>query len=423
MAQVSRPIAARISAVRSIAAPSIAIRCGTQFVSGNLCVTSLFLALLIFSSLSCHSPRASTGLHSIGSTPELNSDSESDHSSETAGEPYLLLNQRFIEGSRTQSLDLLDVDAVFRHVFSHLPPEVTVYPSENYYYFILNVQGRQIWGNIRIPAGKRDEGFLSFGYFEFVEFPQLRGPKTGLSRSKFYGPTDGLILEELAPLEWRAGYGGNRVTFNLHKLRQEPPRLFELASNEIFIERTFDESGYQFFLLYNTDRNYFFWVLNEEETVPDTFESDPVNAELSIGKRSGFAFWVDQEHGDRKVLVAIRRLNSSRNDYYDGPFDQLADNDAEETRVAEYMQLAAPGLRGRIDKFGYYTDKVRPMRVALACYYSYLARSDLRQFFERAKKSEDVYQYISRRGIPVHPKPADGNSTAGTGEERPGSGD
>ena len=51
--------------------------------------------------------------------------------------PYLLFNQRWIEGQSSQSLDLKDVEAVFWQVFSRLPEEVMVYPSENYYYFIL----------------------------------------------------------------------------------------------------------------------------------------------------------------------------------------------------------------------------------------------------------------------------------------------
>ena len=44
---------------------------------------------------------------------------------------------------------------MFAHVFSRLPDEVTVYPSENYYYFILNVDGRQIWGtSVSTQAGE-----------------------------------------------------------------------------------------------------------------------------------------------------------------------------------------------------------------------------------------------------------------------------
>ena len=83
--------------------------------------------------------------------------------------------------------------------------------------------------------------------------------------------------------------------------------------------RTFDESGYQFFLLFNTTGNYFTWVLNEEEIVPD--ELVPVDDDLLVGRRSGFAFWVDPAHPDRKALVAIRGANATVNNYYDGPFD------------------------------------------------------------------------------------------------------
>jgi len=371
-------------------------------------VASSALCLLIASGLGCASSKG-TGPARGGAWPAAEPSLPDLPSAAAASdEPYLLLNQKFIEGARHRALDLTDVDAVFGHVFSSLPERVVVYPSENYYYFILVVQGRQVWGNIRLPAGEREHGKLSFGYFEFVEFPQLKGPRTGLSRSKFYGPEDGLGLVETEPFLWRATYRDRTVEFQLHRLSQEPPTLFRLGADEVFVERTFDESGYQFFLLFNSARNYFFWVLNEEPGVPDVLVPDSATRELVIGQRSGFAFWVDSEHEGRKVLVAIRRLNSNRNDYYDGPFDQLADNYADETRVAEYMQKAAPGLAGRIDKYGYYTDQERPMRVALACYYSYLAPSDLRKFFEQAGKSEDPYQYISRRGIPTYPKSEEG---------------
>ena len=118
------------------------------------------------------------------------------------------------------------------------------------------------------------------------------------------------------------------IKFNLHKLSQEPPQLFTLSADEVFVERTFDESGFQFFLLFNQRKNYFLWVLNEEEMVPDILE--PQAEDLLVGKRSGFAFWIDKAHGDRKIFVAVRGYSATRNDYYDGPFDQLADNHVDE---------------------------------------------------------------------------------------------
>ena len=117
-----------------------------------------------------------------------------------------------------------------------------------------------------------------------------------------------------------------------------------------------------------------------------------------MGKRSGLAFWVD---GDRKVLTAIRGQSSTRNDYYDGPFDQLADNYVDQVGIAEYMQRAAPALRGRIDKYGYYTDRQADLRVALSNYFVYYSEATLQQFLQRAKASGDPHHYISRSGRPL----------------------
>ena len=171
---------------------------------------------------------------------------------------------------------------------------------------------------------------------------------------------------------------------------------FPLGEDEVFVERTIDESGYRFVLLFNVVRNYFLWVLDEEQGVPDTFV--PLGDRMVTGKMSGFAFWVDAAHGGRKVLAGVRMINIKRNDYYDGPFDQLADNYAREARIADYIQRAAHMLHGRIDQYGYYTDKRRPMRVALSNYYTYVAQADLLKFMERAWQAADPYEYISRRG-------------------------
>jgi hypothetical protein len=362
-----------------------------------MAVAWLFALVALPGCQSTTQPDQAQGLPEQDGATTDNTESARQDGSEPA--PYLLLNQLLVEGISTSTVDLEDVDAMFWHVFSRLPESVTVYPSENYYYFIVYISGRQIWGNIRLPAGSRDRGVVSFGYFEFIEFP--RRSMSGFSRSKFYTRSDGLTIEAIDKFTYVVQYNGKAVTFNLHKLSQEPPNLFPLGEGELFIERTFDESGYQFFLIFNDEKNYFFWVLNEEEVVPDVLE--PLEDDLLVGKRSGFAFWVDAAHGDRKVLAAIRRLNSDRNDYYDGPFDQLADNYADEARISEYIQKAAPSLRGRIDKYGYYTDTERPSRVALSTYYTYFSQDDLVRFMESARSSEDLYQYISRRGIPLPP--------------------
>jgi hypothetical protein len=316
---------------------------------------------------------------------------------------YLLFNQRIIEGLSSFDLDITNVNEVFKHIFNGLPDEVIVYPSENYYYFVLYAEERQFWGNIRLPAGARDEGELSFAYFEFEEFPL--GARSGITRSKFFNEPDGVFVRQVEPHAYNVEFEGKTVKFKFHELRQDRPQSFPLGAGETFIQRTFDESGIQFFLLFNRVENYFFWVLNEEEIVPDTLDLLPGHDDVLLAKKSGFAFYVDEAHGNRKVLSAIRRLSVNRNDYYDGPFDQLADNYADETNVSEFMQRAFPGLRNRIDKFGYYLDQTRPLRVAISTYYTYLSSADLNQFMTRLKVASDPYFFASRGGVVPTPTP------------------
>ena len=266
-----------------------------------------------------------------------------------------------------------------------------MYPTENYYYFTLHVAGRRFAGNVRLPASRRDQGVLSFNYFEFSEFPG--GGRNPSGHTKYYNQADGVSVVKVDSFTYQVAYRGKTVTFNLNRLPQEPPKLFPLGEDEVFIERTFDESGYQFFLLFNEKGNYPFWVLNEEEGVPDVLE--PLGEDLLVRSRSAFAFWVDENHGNRNVLVGVWRFHANRNDYFDGPFDQLADNYAGEVGISEYIQRAYPGLRGKIDKYGIYTDRESGTRVALSTYLFYDTYADVRRFMENARASDDPYRYIS----------------------------
>lgn len=354
-------------------------------------IAVLFFSVIALALVSCGGSDAS-------SSDERSPDDSAFESSESRAvtsienpSPKLSFNQTWIEGlySDPVDLDLHDQEEVFEYVFTRMPREVTVYPSENYYYFALNVKNQQIWGNIRLPARSRDRGVLSFGYFQFLDYPF--GPSSGFTRSKFFTEADGLRIDKINRDKYEVHFAGKSVIFNLHVLTQEPPNLFELRPGELFIERTFDESGFQFFLIFNEDENYFFWVLNEEEPVPDIF--DDVEENLIAGKHSGFAFWQD---GDRKVLVGILLQNVTENNYYDGPFDQLADNDVDEFPIAKYIERAFPYVTGRIDKYGYFTDNPNPgLRFSLNTYFDYFSRANLSELFALAQASDDPYKCIS----------------------------
>lgn len=317
---------------------------------------------------------------------------------------YLSTHQKWTEGVYSKAVDLRDIDAVFWAIFSQLPDEVVVYPSENYYYFIAGIDGHQIWGNMRLPAGRRELGELSFAYFEYDEFAYVRGNM--FSRAKMYTANDGMTIKEVDKFTYIVTYNKKSVTFNLLRLPQDPPRLFRLVQDEVFVMRTFDESGYQFFLLFNEAKRYFFWVLNEENGVPDTLDLMAGTSDILRGRRSGFVFWEDQRNDGRKVLVSVRQQSVERNDYFDGPFDQLADNYADETHISEFIVKAAPSLEGIIDKYGYYLQLNPGMRVALSMYFTHYYDAQVLEFIGNMRSQEDPYWYISRRGMPVYIPPA-----------------
>jgi hypothetical protein len=300
-----------------------------------------------------------------------------------------------LKGASEEWIDLANLDAYFRDVFSRLPSEVTVYPSENYCYFADLIQGREIWGNIRLPAGDRDRGILSFAYEEQLD--SLTGNASPITGAKYLTQADGINIRGIDPYTYSVDVDGRTVTFHLHKLLQEVPRLFSLRTNEVFIERTFDESGLQFFLLFNTRRNYFFWVLNEEEAVPEVL--DKIGDDILIGSHTGFVFWRDAKQNGRKVLCMVSKKSVLRNDPFDGPFDQLADNDVRTAKIGEWMERAFPRLKGRIDEYGYYKNAQQPSRVALTCYGMYDRAAEVNAFILMAKECSDPYECISKSGV------------------------
>ncbi len=320
---------------------------------------------------------------------------------DTPGEPTLIFNQHLLEGwhAPAPKIDLTEPADVFFHIFERLPDEVYVYPGENYYYWKLLVDGREIRGNIRLPAGARDRGVLSFGYSEYEEFPSVGGGGKRLSHAKYFTRGDGVEVERVDGFTYVVRVLDKEVVFHLNRISQHPPTSFELLPDEEFVQRTFDESGFQFFLLFNKRHNYFLWVLDEEGPVPEHFTK--LADDVVVGNRTGFVFWLDP-NADRKILATIRRISVMRNDYYDGPFDQLSDNhvDTGEIDIRSYMERAIPSIRGRIDRYGYYTDTESPSRVALSNYGSYYTFSEAIAFIEKAKEAFDPYYYISRGGYP-----------------------
>lgn len=290
---------------------------------------------------------------------------------QTAAKPSgtVSYNQTFIEGLYS-ALNLNDEMAVFAHVFDGLPDKVVVYPTENYFYWSFNANGRAIWGNLRLDAGDRDQGVLHLGYFEYDEngkFQDYDGWEKRITAK------DGVTVTKVSRFVYTVAYKGKTVTFELNDIGMTPPKKAKLRADEVFVGPVFDESGVKFFLVFSKAENHFIYVLNEDGAPSETFKA--FGKRVMVGRRTGFAYYLDTAN-TRKVLVAINGKNAERNNYYDGPFDQLPDNYVDQTNIRKYLELAYPYVKGKINRFGVLKDE-KGSRVAVGAYYIYNHESEL----------------------------------------------
>ena len=281
-----------------------------------------------------------------------------------------------------EEFDPSDLAGCFATVFAKLPSEVRVYPSENYFYWKIETpDGRITRGNLRLAANRRDRGELSF---------------SAGGKHRVFSAEDGVLVERLRQPEYAVTIPSQRVTFHLNRLSQDPPEKFSLREGDRFVQRSYDVSGLQFILLYNTRLKDFLWVLDEENgaDAPGRYVQ---RDGILVGKESGFVFWQDR---DRKILVAVRAENVSANNEFDGPFDQLADNDADRTPLQELLIDRDPDLVGQIDQFGNFKNRQPPSRVALTNYLKYSSVDEAADLLREAQRSADPYRHLSKVGRP-----------------------
>lgn len=315
---------------------------------------------------------------------------------DTVKQLFVYLNEQKLN-ELSQEIDLDDPDKVFSLVFSSLHDHVDVYPTENYYYFSFHANGKEIWGNIRLPHETRDLGFLSFAYWEFDNFPQEMDDPNYFSNSKKMGPEDGVNILRIAPFEYQVEYEGKKVGFHLNQLEQKVPATIRIRKGERLLMRTCDESGLQFYLFFNNRTSDFFFVLDDEEKLLEEFIT--LDEDFLFGKRTQFVFYHDRENY-RKILVGVSAENIKRNNYYDGPFDQLADNYIDKaTGLKKCIGQAYPYAKGRVNDFGEFVDvhgNSADVRLAITPYYTYYEMDDLLYFIEESKNKagDKLYSYL-----------------------------
>ncbi len=288
-----------------------------------------------------------------------------------AGEPRIYTNQEYLEDAMLKpDLKLNDVKSVFRLVFNTLPAQVKVYPTENYYYFYFYHNGIKYAGNFRFDIEDRDRGLVHFNYFK--DFTLWQRDETDYSA--VYGSKDGIEVKKTGDLAYEVGFEGKKVLFQLNDLSKVKPPDGVIRADETYLGPVFDESGIRFFLVFNPKLKIFMFILDETVDNPEQFNVSKVSKNITIGVRTGFAFYQDQ-YTKRKILVAVNQTNTAVNNYFDGPFDQLPDNFIKGNILQNAVITASPEMKGHIDRLGNSPDG--ETRYLIAPYLQYTDEQDL----------------------------------------------
>ena len=338
-----------------------------------------------------HELRAQLGLHLLTrfAAALVSTLLASAASAQNAPTPKLWTHESYIEEvTRTDTLDVSDPLKVFAFVLNSLPDRVKVYPTENYYYFRFLHNGTPFAGNIRIERSEDDNVSLHFAYYEASTEWRPETPATVV----VFGIAEGVLLEKIERFVYRVSYGGKSVIFELNDLSGVKPPAGALAPGEKFIGPIFDDSGIQFFLVYNTKLKNFLYILNE--TVKATEELFPYEGtdRILVGKRTGFAYYRDYKL-DRKILIGVLDANVILNTYFDGPFDQLPDAFIEGETLREAILEQRPDLKGKIDRFG--NLRGGEIRYSIAPYLMYFELKELERFHKCASEQIQKATYYN----------------------------
>jgi len=279
------------------------------------------------------------------------------------GQAELYTHERYIaETKRRTAIDLTDPLAVFFWILERLPNEVVVYPTENYYYFKFTHMGSNYAGNIRLDASDRDEGFVHFAYDrQYYPWHRVIDPIYRKLSTR-----DGVMVKKVEALTYAISYKGKRRIFRLNDLTRVKPLSVQIGKDEQYIGPVYDESGVQFFLMFNSRLRIFLYVLNEQNSLAEQLVEK--KKRTYIGLRSGFAYYQDKFY-DRKILIGVHKHNYYVNNYFDGPFDQLPDNFIKGNSLKRAIIAIYPDLADQVDRFGRYYE--RDLRVMIKPYLIY----------------------------------------------------
>lgn len=272
--------------------------------------------------------------------------------------------------TRSLKADLSNQRAVFVEILRHLPPIVQVYPTENYYYFHFIDRGLRYAGNIRLAQPGIAKGKVMFNYFVATTSWHYDDN----DHFVILGADDGVIIISHSPLEYSITVDGMSVRFQMNDLSNVYPPSGMLNVAETYIGPVFDESGMEFYLIYNSVRHRFAFILNEASSQRDQYTPLTPGSRFQKGLRTGFVYWWNKAK-NRRLLVSVFNQNVELNNALDGPFDQLPDNFIKGKMLYDAILDARPDLKGSIDRYGNFSDA--DQRYLVSPYMHYDSPKDL----------------------------------------------
>ena len=306
----------------------------------------------------------------------------------TAAKLKLHTDQQMIEELLDASdLDIANPNAVFEAVFDALPPKVTVYPTESYYYFTFPYKSIIYAGNLKFDAWDQFDGKVHFAYFP--EYAYWRKPLYPLHKK--LGPDDGVQVSQVDRFHYKIAFKSKTVDFEIPDLSSVKPGPGVMREDETYLGPIWDESGVQFFLLYNKAAKAFLYLLNDNPKM-DQYEPSEFSPDVTVGMRTSFAFYKDKTV-DRQILIGAFAGNTQLNNYFDGPFDQLPDNYIQGDALIDALLSIDPSMKGKVDRYG--SDPSGEVRFAITTYKYYGDVGDLKPIADCASKETDPAKYYA----------------------------
>ncbi len=256
--------------------------------------------------------------------------------------------------------DFNDSTDMFEYVFMSIPPYAVVYPTELYYYFRVDFPDGEVSGNLRLV--ELIDGRFSIGYFK-VDNPHE-------SFSRFFDANDGVSIKKITDHLFKVSYKGHTVYFQYPSLSDETPRTQSHSLDETFVSKIRDESGVVFNLYFNNATRAFYYSLDSDSPFNDDLVK--LSDSVYLGERTRFAYY-HESISNRYFLLAVSVDNVARNNYFDGPFDQVPPY----LNLKEMIELAYPYTKiSRVDKYGNFLFE-EGMRVAISPYLDYFNTDEI----------------------------------------------